>query len=63
MYNNIRPYIIIITCFNGVFSEVAYINASIMQGSVAPDLQPKHRFNILLKYADDALFVSWFITP
>src|SRR6218665_90071 len=51
------------TRFQGVTSSVAYINASVVQGSVvgpasfitcASTLQPKHRINIQVKYADDA---------
>src|SRR6218665_3727109 len=52
-----------VTRFQGVISSVAYINASVVQGSVvgpasfvtcASTLQPKHRMNIQVKYADDA---------
>src|SRR6218665_230264 len=51
------------TRFQGVTSSVAYVNASVVQGSVAgpasfiictSTLQPKHRMNIQVKYAEDA---------
>src|SRR6218665_2809519 len=59
-YNTKRGHV---TRFQGVISSVAYINASVVQVSVvgpaffitcASTLQPKHRMNIQVKYADDA---------
>ena len=50
------------TRFNGILSAIAFISASIVQGSVigpcsfvmeASDLQPQNLINLLLKYADD----------
>ena len=51
-----------VTSYGGDVSEVACITASIVQGSVlgpvsyvvgASDLHPRHKFNILVKFADD----------
>ena len=57
-------YLIAVTTprFNGILSAIAFISASIVQGSVlgpcsfvmeASDLKPQNPINLLLKYADD----------